>query len=396
MLLLNGLLSLPIWGYIILTLVLTHITIVSVTLFLHRNQAHRAMDLHPIVSHFFRFWLWLTTGMITKEWVAIHRKHHAKVETEDDPHSPKFYGIKKVLWEGVELYRAEVLNKETMRIYGHSTPDDWVERNIYARSSVAGPTLMLIINFVLFGFAGLAIWAIQMAWIPFFAAGVINGIGHFWGYRNYETEDTSANIIPFGILIGGEEMHNNHHSFASSAKFSNKRWEFDIGWMYIQLLQAVGLAKVKKVATRPAIVPDKSAADMDTVKAVINHRLYVLAHYARDVVGQVYRDELRKADSYTRDLLKRGKRLLMRDEARMDNQSRDKLQAVLERNDTLEIVYRYKQQLQALWQQKSASHEALLQSLQEWCQQAEATGIKALEDFARTLRAYSQQPTAAA
>ena len=248
---LNGLLPLPVWGYIILALVLTHITIVSVTLYLHRHQAHRALDLHPIVSHFFRFWLWLTTGMETKQWVAIHRKHHAKVETEGDPHSPKIYGIKKVLWEGAELYRAECPNEETMRIYGHNTPDDWIERNLYSRFSAAGPTTMFIINFVLFGFAGMAIWAVQMAWIPFFAAGVINGIGHWWGYRNYETEDTSSNIVPFGILIGGEEMHNNHHAFASSARFSNKWWEFDIGWMYIQLMQAIGLAKVKKVASRP-------------------------------------------------------------------------------------------------------------------------------------------------
>lgn len=392
---LNGLLPLPVWGYIVLTLVFTHITIVSVTLYLHRHQAHRALDLHPIVSHFFRFWLWLTTGMVTKEWVAIHRKHHAKVETEEDPHSPKIYGIKKVLWEGAELYRAESPNQETMRVYGHNTPDDWIERNLYTRHSAMGPTLMFIINFALFGFAGMAIWGIQMAWIPFFAAGVVNGIGHFWGYRNYETEDTSSNIVPLGILIGGEELHNNHHSFASSAKFSNKPWEFDIGWLYIQMMQAVGLAKVKKVASSPAIAPEKATVDMDTVKAVINHRLHVFSHYARDVVGQVYREELAKADSYTRDLLKRGKRLLIRDETQMDTQSRDKLQAVLQRNDTLEVVYRYKQQLRQLWQEKSASHEALLQSLQDWCQRAEATGIKALQDFARSLRAYTLQPTAA-
>lgn len=392
---LNGLLPLPIWGYIVLTLVLTHITIVSVTLYLHRHQTHRALDLHPLVSHFFRFWLWLTTGMVTKEWVAIHRKHHAKVETEEDPHSPKIYGIKKVLWEGAELYRAEAPNEETLRVYGHNTPDDWIERNLYSRSSVNGPITMFIINFVLFGFAGVAIWAIQMAWIPFFAAGVINGIGHFWGYRNYETEDTSSNIVPLGILIGGEELHNNHHSFASSAKFSNKPWEFDIGWMYIRLLQAVGLAKVKKLASKPAIAPEKSSIDMDTVKAVINHRLHVFSHYARDVVGQVYREELAKADSYSRDLLKRGKRLLIRDETQMDHRSRSKLQAVLQRNDTLEIVYRYKQQLRQLWQEKTASHEALLQSLQDWCQRAEATGIQALQDFARSLRSYSLQPATA-
>lgn len=389
---LNGLLPLPIWGYIMVALVLTHITIASVTLYLHRHQAHRALDLNPVVSHFFRFWLWLTTGMITKEWVAIHRKHHAKVETSEDPHSPKIYGIKKVLWEGAELYRAEVPNQDTMRIYGHNTPDDWIERNIYSRSSALGPTLMFIINFVLFGFVGVAIWAVQMLWIPFFAAGVINGVGHYFGYRNYETEDTSSNIVPVGILIGGEELHNNHHSFASSAKFSNKPWEFDIGWLYIQVLQTLGLAKVKKVASRPPVITEKPAIDLDSVKAIINHRLYVFSHYARDVVGRVYRDELARADACSRDLLKRGKRLLIRDETQMDPQSQDKLHAVLERSDTLQIVYQFKQQLRAIWQEKTASHEALLQALQDWCHQAEASGIQALQDFARNLRGYSMQP----
>ncbi|MEX2517482.1 MAG: transposase, partial [Gammaproteobacteria bacterium] len=345
-----------------------------------------------VVSHFFRFWLWLTTGMITKEWVAIHRKHHARVETPEDPHSPKIYGIKKVLWEGAELYRAEVPNQDTMRIYGHNTPDDWIERNVYSRSSALGPTLMFIINFISFGFAGVAIWAVQMMWIPFFAAGVINGLGHYFGYRNYETEDTSSNIVPLGILIGGEELHNNHHSFASSAKFSNKPWEFDIGWLYIQVLQALGLAKVKKVASQPPVIMEKPAVDLDSVKAIINHRLYVFSHYARDVVGRVYRDELARADACSRDLLKRGKRLLIRDETHLDPQSQDKLHAVLERSDTLQVVYQFKQQLRAIWQEKTASHEALLQALQDWCHQAEASGIQALQDFARSLRGYSMQP----
>lgn len=392
---LSGLLPLPVWGYILVALVFTHITIVSVTIYLHRHQAHRALNLHPVVSHFFRFWLWLTTGMVTKEWVAIHRKHHAKVETEDDPHSPKIYGIKKVLWEGTELYRAEAPNQETLRVYGHNTPDDWIERNLYTRFSTLGPSSMFVINFLLFGFAGVAVWAVQMLWIPFFAAGVINGIGHWWGYRNYETEDTSSNIVPFGLLIGGEEMHNNHHAFASSAKFSNKWWEFDIGWFYIRTLQALGLARVKKVASRPAISTEKATIDMDTAKAVINHRLYVLSHYARDVVGQVYREEMAKADSYSRDLLKRTKRLLIRDETQMDHQSRNRLQAVLERSDALEVVYRYKQQLRQIWQEKSASHEKLMHALQDWCHRAEATGIKALQDFARSLRGYTLQPVGA-
>lgn len=394
---LNGLLPLPVWGYVAVALILTHITIVSVTLYLHRHQAHRAMDLHPAVSHFFRFWLWLTTGMVTREWVAVHRKHHAKVETGDDPHSPKIHGIRKVLWEGAELYRAEATNEDTLRQYGHNTPDDWIERNVYRRSSAPGVSLMLLVNVILFGAVGLVIWAVQMAWIPFFAAGVINGIGHWWGYRNYETDDTSSNIVPIGILIGGEEMHNNHHAFASSARFSNKPWEFDIGWGYIRILQALGLARVKKVAPKPVVLAaEKPFVDLDTVRAVINHRMHVLSHYARDVVGQVYREELRRADGYTRDLLKRARRLLIRDENQMDSHARSRLQAALQHNDTLEVVYRFKQQLRALWQEKTASHEKLLQSLQDWCHEAEATGIRALQDFARTLRAYSMpQPQSA-
>ncbi|MFL6712717.1 MAG: acyl-CoA desaturase, partial [Sulfurifustis sp.] len=229
--LLTGVVSLPWWGYVLVALVFTHITIASVTIYLHRHQAHRALDLHPVVSHFFRFWLWLTTGMITKEWAAVHRKHHAKVETPDDPHSPQQWGIRKVLWDGTSLYRVASKDGEILAKYGHGTPDDWIERHLYSRRNTWGIASMLVINLVLFGPIGLTIWAVQMAWIPFFAAGVINGIGHYWGYRNYEVQDASRNIVPWGILIGGEELHNNHHAYPSSAQLSNKWWVFDIGWL---------------------------------------------------------------------------------------------------------------------------------------------------------------------
>jgi len=291
----NGFWDIPWWGYIVVALVLTHITIASVTIFLHRHQTHRAIDLHPVVSHFFRFWLWLTTGMITKEWVAIHRKHHAKVETEDDPHSPQILGINKVLLEGAELYKLESKNTETLEGYGHETPDDWLERNIYQHNNY-GIALMLLLNFVLFGFIGISIWAIQMAWIPFFAAGVINGIGHWRGYRNFEPQDASTNIVPWGILIGGEELHNNHHAFASSAKFSSKWWEFDLGWGYIKILQGMGFASIKKIAPELVINQDKLEIDLDTVSAVITNRLHVMSHYAKNVVARVYRDEKVKAN----------------------------------------------------------------------------------------------------
>ena len=384
----NGFWDIPWWGYIVVALVLTHITIASVTIFLHRHQTHRAIDLHPVVSHFFRFWLWLTTGMITKEWVAIHRKHHAKVETEDDPHSPQILGINKVLLEGAELYKLESKNTETLEGYGHETPDDWLERNIYQHNNY-GIALMLLLNFVLFGFIGISIWAIQMAWIPFFAAGVINGIGHWRGYRNFEPQDASTNIVPWGILIGGEELHNNHHAFASSAKFSSKWWELDLGWGYIKILQGMGFASIKKIAPELVINQDKLEIDLDTISAVITNRLHVMSHYAKSVVARVYKDEKVKANVTSKRLLRRGRRFIMKAEACMDAKAQLRLKELLKHNQTMEVVYEYKQRLQALWTEQSATQESLIQALQEWCQQAEETGIEALQEFAMSIRTYT-------
>ncbi|MBI3345470.1 MAG: transposase [Gammaproteobacteria bacterium] len=388
----DGVLNLSLWGYVAAALIMTHITIAGVTIYLHRHQTHRGLDLHPIPSHFFRFWLWLSTGMVTKEWVAIHRKHHAKVETKDDPHSPQIYGIRKVFWQGAELYRAESKNQETLDNYGHNTPDDWLERNVYTKHSALGIAIMFVIDVVLFGAAGITIWAVQMAWIPVTAAGVINGIGHWWGYRNYECADASRNIVPWGILIGGEELHNNHHSFGSSAKLSSKWWEFDIGWLYIRILEILGLARVKKVAPEPVIVTAKPMIDMDTVRAVITHRFRVMAHYAEDVLGRVHKEEVRLANGTYRAMLKRAKALLVREESLMSEEAKHRLQSVLSVSQRLEIVYQYKQRLQEIWQRSTATQEHLLQALQEWCKQAEATGIQALQDFAQRLRGYSLQP----
>ncbi len=388
----HGLLYLPWWGYVLIILGLTHITIASVTLYLHRHQAHHAIDLHPVVSHFFRFWLWLTTAMITKEWVAIHRKHHARVETRDDPHSPQTRGITKVLFEGAELYKQEALNKDTLKSFGHETPDDWIERNLYTRYRDFGIVLMLLIDFVLFGFIGITIWAIQMVWIPFFAAGVINGIGHWGGYRNFESPDASTNIVPWGILIGGEELHNNHHAFASSAKFSSHWWEIDLGWSYIRFLNFLGLARIKKVAPKLLVDRQKSEIDLDTVRAVIANRLHIMSHYARVVVTRVYREEKTKANVATRKLLKRGKQLITRPATRMDAKARIRLEELLRQNHTMQIVYDFCQRLQAIWTEKTATHESLLHSLHEWCEAAEATGIEALQEFAGSLRTYTLQP----
>jgi stearoyl-CoA desaturase (delta-9 desaturase) len=386
---LTGVLDLPWWGVVVFTLAVTHITIVAVTVFLHRCQAHRALDLHPIASHFFRFWLWLTTGMVTKEWAAIHRKHHAKCETAEDPHSPQIVGIRKVLLEGVELYRKESLNQETLERYGRGTPDDWIERKLYSRFSSLGILVMLAIDLVLFGAIGLTVWAVQMLWIPFFAAGVINGLGHYWGYRNFQPEDASTNIVPWGILIGGEELHNNHHAYASSARLSNRWYEFDIGWLYIRLMQAVGLAQVKKVAPELRIDRAKTSCDLETVHAVITHRYEVLAKYAKSL-RQTCAAEIRAMRARAVRIDGSAiRRMLHVDVSALPSAERDSVHEALRHSKVLETIYRMRHELAALWQRSNASKEQLVRQLEDWCARAEASGIEALEQFSRRLRCYA-------
>jgi stearoyl-CoA desaturase (Delta-9 desaturase) len=393
---LNGLIDLPWWGYIVVTLVMTHITIAAVTIFLHRAQAHRGLDLHAIPSHFFRFWLWLTTGMVTKEWVAIHRKHHAKCETAEDPHSPVHFGIKKVLTEGAELYRIESNNQETLAKYSHGVPDDWIERNVYARFSWQGAGLMLITNLMLFGPAGAAMWAVQMAWIPVHAAGVINGIGHYWGYRHYTVTDASTNITPFAFWIGGEELHNNHHAFPTSARFSMRWYEFDIGWLYIRTLETLGLAKVKKVAPKPKFDLNKVACDLETVQAVIAHRYEITTGYAR-ALKATCREEIRRLRSDGKAF--RGQRSsrswasfkgwMHADRAALPTEHQQGLDAALKSSNVLETVYGFKKDLMAVWERSTLSKEELVANLEDWCKRAEASGILALQQFSRKLRAYA-------
>jgi stearoyl-CoA desaturase (delta-9 desaturase) len=384
----HGLIQLPWWGYIVVTLVLTQITILGVTIFLHRCQAHRALELHPIASHFFRFWLWMTTGMVTKEWTAIHRKHHAKVETVEDPHSPQVKGLRKVLWEGTELYRKESRDKATMERYGEGTPDDWMERRVYTAHSALGITLMLIINLALFGPLGLTIWAIQMAWIPFFAAGVVNGVAHYYGYRNFECQDASRNISPIGFFIGGEELHNNHHTYATSARFSVKWWEFDMGWAVIRLLQMFGLAKPKRVPPKAKLMLDKGVVDVDTIKAIITNRFQILASYSRDVLLPVLREERQRAGDKGRALCRRVKTLLVREPSLIDQRGQQHLDTVFENHQPLSVVYQFRLKLQNIWVKSTASQAELVDSLQEWCRQAEATGINALREFVKYIKAH--------
>ncbi len=386
---LSGFFDLPWWGYVVYALAVTHITIAAVTIYLHRHSAHRALDLHPVPSHFFRFWLWLTTGMVTKEWTAIHRKHHAKVETPDDPHSPQIFGIRKVLLQGTELYRKESRNQETLERYGHGTPEDWIERNLYTGHSVLGITLLFILNFALFGFIGITIWAVQMAWIPFFAAGVINGIGHFWGYRNFQPEDASRNIVPWGILIGGEELHNNHHAYATSARLSNRWYEFDIGWLYICVLETLGLAQVKKVAPKLKLEAAKERIDVATLQAVITHRYEVVTKYAsslRHTCAEEVRNLRARAVSVDLAAIKRWLHL---DNTALPAGERAKLDEVLSASRVLNTVYTMRQELAALWQRSTESKEELVRKLDDWCRRAEASGIEALQDFSRRLRCYA-------
>ncbi|CAM8639692.1 OLE1 Fatty-acid desaturase [Comamonadaceae bacterium] len=376
------------WQIVLFTLALTHITMISVTVFLHRHQAHRSLDLHPIASHFFRFWLWLTTGQVTKEWAAIHRKHHAKCEQAEDPHSPHVHGIKTVLFRGAELYRAESKNKETMARFGHGTPDDWIERNLYTRFSWQGVGLMMIIDLFLFGAAGLAVWALQMAWTPITAAGIINGAAHYWGYRNFEATDASTNISPWGIIIAGEELHNNHHTYPTSAKLSVKPYEFDIGWMYISIMSALGLAKVKKTPPKAAYGDVRPVADEKTLEALIANRYEIMAAYATGV-RQAARVELAamKARSADAAVIQAAKRWMHRDVEKVPAAEASQLAQARAASPVLDKMVTMREELRQLWLNTSVSREQLTKDLQAWCHRAEESGIAALRDFSMKLRA---------
>jgi len=384
----NGLWNLAWWQIVLYTLVTTHITICSVTIYLHRHQAHRAMDLHWLPAHFFRFWLWIGTGQVTKEWVSIHRKHHAKCETAEDPHSPHAHGIETVFWKGAELYRAEAKNQETLAKYSHGCPNDWIERNLYSRYSWQGVGLMMILNLALFGVAGLAVWAVQMAWIPVTAAGIINGIGHYWGYRNFESADASTNISPWGVLIGGEELHNNHHTYPTSAKFSVKPYEFDIGWVYISAMERLGLATVKKTPPKLQLGLVKPAADEKTLEALIAHRYEVMARYARDL-RRACHDEITtlKASKADVSVLEAARRWLHRDEEKVPASAQSQVAQARAAHPVLDKMVTMREELRQLWLSTSQSREQLTADLQAWCHRAESSGIAALQEFSMRLRA---------
>ena len=384
----HGLLDLSIWGVVLFTLAITHVTIVSVTVYLHRYSAHRSLELHPALKHFFRFWLWLTTAMITKEWTAIHRKHHVFCETEEDPHSPVVKGIGEIFWRGTEAYRAAGDNRELVEKYGKGCPDDWVERNLYTKYLIGGVALMMIIDVALLGVIGLTVWAIQMMWIPVTAAGVINGIGHWWGYRNFECPDAARNISPWGILIGGEELHNNHHTYPNSAKLSVKWFEFDLGWAWIKLFEFFGLAKV--ISTGPVVerFADKAVLDKDAAWALLNDRFRVMSRYADEVVKPVFEQEYQRADRASRKLIKRARKVLVREDVVVSPRARDRISAVVEESSDIRVVYEAHQKLQAIWAKRGGNMEEVIAELRIWCAEAEASGMQSLHEFAETLKSY--------
>lgn len=386
----NGLLDFSVGEKIIATLIMTQFTIISVTIYLHRHSAHNAVELHPVLKHIFRMWLWLSTGTNTKEWTAIHRKHHAKCETEDDPHSPVVKGINTVLWGGAELYRKEAENQETLRRFGQRTPNDWIERNIYSRHKLKGVAIMAVLDLLFFGVAGITVWAVQMIWIPFFAAGVINGLGHYWGYRNFECADAATNISPWGFFIGGEELHNNHHTYPNSAKLSVKPWEFDIGWMWIQIFSFLRLAKVRTVAPVPQKSSSKLELDVDTLKAIVHNRFHVLSEYHKHVMIPVIKEQKAQMAKHEQAMFAKAKRLLTREPKLTSEQDNARIEAMLEQNQVIKLIYQKSQELQAVWLRKPGTRlPDKVQALMDWCQQAEQSGVAYLEEFAAQLRRYS-------
>ena len=387
-----GILGLGFWGYVIAGAIGVHITLIAITLYHHREQAHRSVDLHPALRHFFRFWLWMNTGVITKQWVAVHRKHHAMCERDGDPHSPQLVGLKTVLLQGAELYRQEARNPETVEKYGRGTPDDWVERHLYSRWPNVGVGLLYFVVVFLFGLPGIALYGFQLITMPLLAAGIINGLSHARGYRNFETEDASTNLWPLAVFVAGEELHNNHHAFPSSARFSQHPWEVDLGWLHLRLFAALGLARIRRVAPKPELVEEPSSPDIEALRSILINRMHVLRHYRKSVTFPVLRGEIRQYKGKARAPIRRAKRWLTRHPSLLDNQSQERLAELMEKYPSLKTVMEYRNELKALWETTDLSNERLLAELMRWCSRAEASGIKALEEFSAYLKSFRPSP----
>ncbi|MDR1076699.1 MAG: transposase [Xanthomonadaceae bacterium] len=378
-------------GLLLVLLAFVQLTIFAVTLYLHRSQTHRAVEFHPVIAHFFRFWSWLTTSMITQEWVAIHCKHHAKVETEEDPHSPQYKGVRNVFLGGAELYRAARQARGDIERYGKGTPEDWIERRVYTPHANLGPISLLAIEIVLFGIPGIAMWAIQMMWIPFWAAGVVNGLGHYWGYRNFQSDDASTNLVPWAVWIGGEELHNNHHAFPRSARFSMRRWEFDIGWMAIRMLRFFGLAKVLWVAPHLNIRPNIHVPDMETLKALLAHRFHAMTDFYRSVLMPTLREEARSTGKKLRHLKppRRIRHSLVNDGHWLKPDAREQLHRWVSQRPQMQLLMGYHSRLAALLEARSHDAMERVRQLRQWCQEAESSGIRVLQEYAARLKGYA-------
>ncbi|MGI9257662.1 MAG: DesA family fatty acid desaturase [Gammaproteobacteria bacterium] len=388
----HGLANLNVWGYILVSLAFIHVTLLGITLYYHRDQAHRSVELHPAVRHFFRLWLWINTGANTKEWVAVHRKHHAYCERDGDPHSPALFGLRNIVLEGAEYYQKEAAKPETLAKYGRGTPDDWLERNLYNRWPNLGVAVLVVADLVLFGVPGIIMIAVQLTTMPLLAAGIINGVGHAKGYRNFETEDASTNLWPWALFIAGEELHNNHHAFPSSAKFSQRPWEIDLGWLHLKALSALRLAKIRRIAPQPELVATPKAPDVDALRAVIVNRMHVLRHYTNSVTLPVLRTELDQLGDNAARLARRAKRLLKWQPGFLDRDSQIHLAELIERHPGLKTVLAYRSELTALWEGANTSNERLLADFRDWCARAESSGIEVLRDFARYLKSFEALP----
>jgi stearoyl-CoA desaturase (Delta-9 desaturase) len=386
-----GLANLGIWGYIVVTLLWLHGTMMAVTLYYHRDQAHRAVDLHPVVRHICRFWLWINTGSSTREWVAVHRKHHAHCEKEGDPHSPRLYGLKRVLLEGAELYRTAARDRETLEKYAKGTPNDWLENNLYHHPvrSYYGIALLVVADLVLFGVPGIIMIALQLSNMPFMAAGIINGLCHAKGYRNFETDDASTNLWPLGLLVAGEELHNNHHAFPTSARFSMRPHEVDMGWLHLKVLVALKLAKIRRVASAPELeATSRATTELDDLRAIIVNRMHVLRHYTYNVTLPVLRREVESLGDNANSLLRATRQHLSWQPEMLDETARRRLAELAARHPTFHTVLQFRNELKQLWEGAHTSNERLLAEFREWCVRAEKSGIQGLEEFVAYLKSF--------
>jgi stearoyl-CoA desaturase (delta-9 desaturase) len=384
---LYGAFRLPWWGYAAFTFAMVELMFLGVTLYLHRDQSHGGLVLHPVLRHFFRFWLWFCSGTVTREWVAVHRRHHTFADRPGDPHSPVVFGLKRVVLEGYELYIAAARDPKILANYGRGTPDDWLERRLYSRFPKLGISLFVLLQLVAFGVPAITMLAVQLIAQPFFAAGIINGLGHRIGYRSFEMPTAATNIVPWGVLIGGEELHNNHHAFPSSPRFAVQWWEIDMGWLFICVFRAFGLARVGSLAPTPNIVRDRADINADTVRALFTNRMHVLRDYRRRVIRPVFR-ELTKQENAS--VHARGSaQLLVRHPKLLDERARQQLRELLDRYEVLRTVIEFRDRMQQLWDETSTSHGRALEQLRDLCTQAEGSSLLALRRFALTLRTYA-------